>query len=328
MLENTNIWTKGPMNLWVNNEPAKVYVPDTNVKSTYATLQSRLSKQGRIPIGIDHLADNIIEANPILKKLDLHNVGEITKISYANDTITIEEAELTNPQIKALYEAGELDMVSIVANSTTSDCPKDYDYIVNTTDITRVDIVEKGACPTCNIPKPQSSDSTVVYARYSIQTKPTEEEEIMAEEITMEAITKAIDKALDEKLAPINERLDVIEDNIEIKEEPEDNSGDESEEVKAMKAEIAELKAQRATARVDMLIAEGKILPAQKEAYVELCASNSEKFEEAFKDAPVIVELDNRQSMQAGESGAGDDPEPTEDEKLIAEVNAAFNKGE
>ena len=316
------------MNLWVNNEPAKVYVPDTNVKSTYATLQSRLSKQGRIPIGIDHLADNIIEANPILKKLDLHNVGEITKISYANDTITIEEAELTNPQIKALYEAGELDMVSIVANSTTSDCPKDYDYIVNTTDITRVDIVEKGACPTCNIPKPQSSDSTVVYARYSIQTKPTEEEEIMAEEITMEAITKAIDKALDEKLAPINERLDVIEDNIEIKEEPEDNSGDESEEVKAMKAEIAELKAQRATARVDMLIAEGKILPAQKEAYVELCASNSEKFEEAFKDAPVIVELDNRQSMQAGESGAGDDPEPTEDEKLIAEVNAAFNKGE
>jgi hypothetical protein len=328
MLENTNIWTKGPMNLWVNNEPAKVYVPDTNVKSTYTTLQSRLSKQGSIPIGIDHLADNIIEANPILKKLDLHNVGEITKISYANDTITIEEAELTNPQIKALYEAGELDMVSIVANSTTSDCPKDYDYIVNTTDITRVDIVEKGACPTCNIPKPQSSDSTVVYARYSIQTEPTEEEDIMAEEITMEAITKAIDKALDEKLAPINERLDVIEDNIEIKEEPEDNSGDESEEVKAMKAEIAELKAQRATARVDMLIAEGKILPAQKEAYVELCASNSEKFEEAFKDAPVIVELDNRQSMQAGDSGAGDDPEPTEDEKLIAEVNDAFNKGE
>jgi phage I-like protein len=150
----------------------------------------------------------------------------------------------------------------------------------------------------------------------------------MAEEITMEAITKAIDKALDEKLAPINERLDVIEDNIEIKEEPKDNSGDESEEVKAMKAEIAELKAQRATARVDMLIAEGKILPAQKEAYVELCASNSEKFEEAFKDAPVIVELDNRQSMQAGDSGAGDDPEPTEDEKLIAEVNDAFNKGE
>ncbi len=55
MLEKTNIWTKGPMNLWVNNEPARVYVPDTNVKSTYTTLQSRLSKQGSIPIGIDTL---------------------------------------------------------------------------------------------------------------------------------------------------------------------------------------------------------------------------------------------------------------------------------
>ena len=327
MLENTNIWTKGPMNLWVNNEPAKVYVPDTNVKSTYATLQSRLSKQGSIPIGIDHLADNIIEANPILKKLDLHNVGEITEISYANDTITIEEAELTNPLIKSLYEAGELDMVSIVANSTTSECPKNYDYIVNTTDITRVDIVEKGACPTCNIPKPQSSDSTVVYARYSIYTTTQTEDNIMAEEITMDAITEAIDKALDEKLAPINERLDVIEDNIEIKEEgPQE--GEEPEEVKAMKAEIAELKAQRATARVDMLIAEGKILPAQKEAYVELCASNAAQFEEAMKDAPVVVDLDNKTSLQAGNSGAGDDPEPTEDEKLIAEVNSAFNKGE
>ena len=327
MLENTNIWTTGGMHLWLNNKPAHVFVPKTNIEPTYNVLKSRLSKQGSIPIGIDHLADNIIEANPILKKLDLHNVGEITEISYADDTITIEEAELTNPLIKDLYDKGELDMVSIVANSTTSDCPKDYDYIVNTTDITRVDIVEKGACPSCNIPKPQSSDSTVVYARYSIQTEPTEEEEIMAEELTMEAITEAIDKALDEKLAPINERLDVIEDNIEINEEgPQE--GEEPEEVKAMKAEIAELKAQRATARVDMLIAEGKILPAQKEAYVELCASNSEKFEEAFKDAPVIVDLDNKTSLQAGNSGAGDDPEPTEDEKLIADVNAAFNKGE
>ena len=321
------------MNLWVNNEPAKVYVPDTNVKSTYATLQSRLSKQGSIPIGIDHLADNIIKANPILKKLDLHNVGEITKISYADDTITIEEAELTNPQIKALYEAGELDMVSIVANSTTSDCPKDYDYIVNTTDITRVDIVEKGACPTCNIPKPQSSDSTVVYARYSIQTKPTEEEEIMAEEITMEQITEAIDKALDEKLAPINERLDTIEENIDIEPEPSDND-DDSEEVKAMKARIAELQKETATAKVDNLIAAGKILPAQKDSAVTLCAADAEQFDAMYKDAPVIVDLDKRDSLQAGDSGNDDDDgdplkDLNDDEKAaLKEVKAAFNKGD
>ena len=325
MLENTDIWTKGPMNLWVDNKPAKVYVPDTNVKSTYEILQSRLSKQGCIPIGIDHLADNIIEANPILAKLNLLDVGEITKIKYANDTITIEEAELTNPLIKDLYDKGELDMVSIVANSTTSECPKDYDYIVETTDITRVDIVEKGACQKCNIPKPQSSDSTVVYARYSIQTK---EEDIMAEELTMEAITKAIDKALDEKLAPITERLDVIEDNIEIQEESGNKEDEESEEIKAREAKIAELKTEIATAKVDSLIAAGKMLPAQKDSAVKLCASDSKMFDEMYKDAPVIVDLDDRKSIEGGSSGGDTDPEPTEDEKLIAEVNAAFNKGE
>ena len=107
MLDNTNIWTRGPMHLWVDNEPAKVYVPKENIKSTYEQLQSRLSKEGSIPIGIDHLPDNIIEANPILAKLDLLNVGNITKIQYADDTIRIVEAELTNPLIQDLYEKGE-----------------------------------------------------------------------------------------------------------------------------------------------------------------------------------------------------------------------------
>ena len=125
MLENTNIWTTGEMHLWVNNEPAKVYVPASNVKETYQILQSRLSKEGSIPIGIDHLPDDIIKANPILAKLNLLDVGEISKIKYANDTITIVEAKLTNPQILALYEAGELDMVSIVATSNVSECPND-----------------------------------------------------------------------------------------------------------------------------------------------------------------------------------------------------------
>ena len=147
MLENTPIWTHGKMHLWVNNKPAKVYVPRSNPEEAYQILQSRLSKEGHIPIGIDHLPDNIIEANPILAKLDLLNVGEITEIQYTDDAIKIVEAELTNPLIKQLYDEGELDMVSIVANSTTSECPRgDYDYIVDTTDITRVDIVEKGAC--------------------------------------------------------------------------------------------------------------------------------------------------------------------------------------
>ena len=324
MLDNTNIWTRGPMHLWVDNEPAKVYVPKENIKSTYEQLQSRLSKEGSIPIGIDHLPDNIIEANPILAKLDLLNVGNITKIQYADDTIRIVEAELTNPQILALYEAGELDMVSIVANSTTSECPRgDYDYIIDTTDITRVDIVEKGACQTCTIPKPTASDETVVYARYSIQTN-RQEEPLMAEEITMDAIKEAIAEAI----APIDERLTALEEKeTQASQPPTEPSEEDDSVVKEMEARIAELQKETATAKVDALIAAGKVLPAQKESAVELCAKDATQFEALYKDAPVLIDLETRQSLLAGNS-EGNEPTLSEDEQLIADLNAKFSKGE
>ena len=329
MLNGTNIWTNGPMNLWVNNEPAKVYVPKSNVKETYNVLKSRLSKEGSIPIGIDHLPDDIIKANPILAKLNLLNVGEITDIEYANDTITIVEANLTNPQIRQLYEDGELDMVSIVANSTTSECPKDYDYIVNSTDITRVDIVEKGACPTCNIPKPtDSSDDTVVYARYSIKQ---EEENDMADELTAEAIQEIVNTALN----PINEKLDKQDKRIAAIEEKvngENAPRKEGEVDEKVEAKLAELKLETAKAQVKMGIMAGKILPAQEESMVKMCAADSEAFSKMMEDAPVIVSLDERKSLLAGDAGnddddgdeGGDDGEPTPEQKNVDSVLARF----
>jgi len=321
MLEGTPIWTPGKMHLWVNNQPAKVYVPESNVKQAYDSLQSRLSKDGQIPIGIDHLSDNIIKANPILAKLDLLNVGNITEIEYANDTISIVEAELTNPLIRNLYENGELDMVSIVANSTTSECPKDYDYKVETTDITRVDIVERGACPTCNIPKPTDSSETVVYARYNITEIEEEEEEDMSE-LTKEDIKAIFDESIDAKLAPLQEQIDTLK----ASEPTEPAAGDDDEKVKEMEARIAELQKETATAKVDSLIAAGKILPAQKESAVELCAKDAGQFEAMYKDAPVLIDLNTKKSLLAGQSD--DDEELSDDEKLIAELNAKFSKGE
>ena len=319
------------MNLYINNKPVHVYVPKSNVKQTYETLQSRLSKEGSIPIGIDHLQDKTLKSNQILQKLDLLNVGEITEIQYTDDTIQIVEAQLTNPLIKKLYDDGELDMVSIVAKSTTSECPKDYDYIINTTDITRVDIVEKGACPTCNIPKPTDSDDAVVYARYSIQ-KEEEEEQMMAEEITMEAIEKLFDKKFEEKLEPINERLTALEEENEgnTSRKPETNKGnnEETEEVKAMKAEIDKLQKETATAKVDSLIAAGKILPAQKEASVELCAKDAAQFEELYKDAPVLVDLNTRKSLLAGASDDDDDDDPTPEDENLNNVLSHFSGDE
>lgn len=322
MLEGTDFWTTGEMHLWVNNEPAKVYVPKSNVKEAYHILQSRLSKEGSIPIGIDHLPDNIIKANPILAKLDLLNVGEITKIEYANDTISIVEAKLTNPQIQALYEDGELDMVSIVATSNVSECPNDYDYIVNSTDITRVDIVEKGACPTCNIPKPHDDD-TVVYARYSIKGGNT-----MADELTPEVIQTMLDEAL----KPINERLDkqdkAIEDIKTSINDDGDNGGQgkpsEGKVDEKVEARIAELQKESATAQVNMAIMAGKIVPAQKESMIELCAKDSEAFAKLMESTPVTVPLDERKSLLAGASDDDDDKDPTPEEANLKATLAHF----
>ena len=103
----------------------------------------------------------------------------------------------------------------------------------------------------------------------------------------------------------------------------EDNKGDkkESEEVKAMKARIAELQKETATAKVDNLIAAGKILPAQKDSAVTLCAADAEQFDSMYKDAPVIVDLDVRQGLQAGDSGHDDDDLTPEEQNLEAVLN-------
>ena len=322
MLKGTDFWTHGSMNLFVDNEPAKVYIPKSNVKGAYDILESRLSTEGSIPIGIDHLPDNIIKANPILAKLDLLNVGYITEIEYANDTISIVEAELTNPLIRDLYESGELDMVSIVATSNVSKCPHDYDYIVNNTDITRVDIVEKGACTTCNIPKPHDDD-TVVYARYSIK----EEETIMAEDaLTAEAVQEIIETALNpikEQLEKQSKRLDDLEESVG---ENSNNNKEGEETNKEVEAKLAEAKTEIAKAKVEMAITAGKIYPAEKESMIELCASNSESFDKLIETRPVIVPLEQRISLMAGDA----DPEPQldDDDKLLANVEAAFSKGE
>lgn len=323
MLENTPFWTSGTMHLWVNNKPAKVYVPPENPKQTYETLQSRLSTEGRIPIGIDHLPDNIIQANPILAKLNLLDVGEITRIKYTDDAIKIVEAELTNPLIRDLYEAGELDMVSIVANSTTSECPRgDHDYIVDTTDITRVDIVEKGACKSCNIPKPTDSSDTVVYARYSITEE--NEENHMSNELTKEDIKGIFDECIDAKLAPMQEQINTIIEASEPPAEPTTPADDDT--VKKMEAEIAELKAKTATAKVDNLIASGKILPADKETHVELCAREPELFDKLMANAPVLIDLNTKKSLFAREPGDDDDDgEPTPEEENLNSVLAHFS---
>lgn len=320
MLENTKIWTKGKLELFLNNEPQEVYVTRESVHDTYKDLQSTLTNDGSVPIGIDHLPEAVIKANPILEKLDLLNVGTITAVDYntTDDSIEIKEATLTNPLIKQLYLDGELDSVSIVAPATVKACPQNDDVlIVEKTTINRVDIVGEGACPTCKIPKPSDVES-FVYARKPINTNTEVNDMAEDETITMENIQALLDEALN----PVTEKLTAIEERVAaLEEEPADDEGkpgEENDEIKAAKAEAAE-------AVVDAQIMAGKVVPAQKEAMTKLAIADMESFKALMKDAPIVVDLEARRSL-LGLDDDEDDEELSDDEKLIAEVNAAFNK--
>lgn len=331
MLENTNFWESGRLDLYLNNKPTHAYIPPRDVQKVFNLARSKIANDGKIPIGIDHLPEDIINNNPILKKLNLLDVGYISAVEYdptLNKT-RIKEATLTNPLIKKLYDDGELEAVSIVSQVHASDCPQQEGLkVIDTERLDRVDIVAAGACESCNIPKPTGSN--MVYAR-----KPLKEEETMADEnITIEQIEELLDKKLDEKLEeklePLNERIESIEDLIEEDEADEETSEDETDEVAAMRAELEALKKENAekvalaaaSAKVDLAIRQGKIKPCDKETMTAFAMNSSEAFDNYIKDADVIVPLGARQSFNSGE----EEEEPEKD--IVAEVNAAFNKGE
>lgn len=331
MLENTNFWESGRLDLFLNNQPTHAYIPPRDVKKVFNLARSKIANDGKIPIGIDHLPEDIINNNPILKKLNLLDVGYISAVEYdptLNKT-RIKEATLTNPLIKKLYDDGELEAVSIVSQVHASDCPQQEGLkVIDTERLDRVDIVAVGACESCNIPKPTGSN--MVYAR-----KPLKEEETMADEnITIEQIEELLDKKLDEKLEeklePLNERIESIEDLIEEDEADEETPEDETDEVAAMRAELEALKKENAekvalaaaSAKVDLAIRQGKIKPCDKETMTAFAMNSSEAFDNYIKDADVIVPLGARQSFNSGE-----EQEP-EEKDIVAEVNAAFNKGE
>ena len=331
MLENTNFWEHGKLDLFLNNEPTHAYVPKKDVKKIYELSQQKITDDGKIPIGIDHLPEEVINNNPILSKLDLLHVGDITAVEYDanNDTVRITEANITNPLIKKLYDDGELESVSIVSQVKTQPCPKNKDMtIIDTQSIDRVDIVGVGACESCNIPRPNTGSNSMVYARKPLN----KEDENMAEELTIEQIEELFDKKFDEKLEPITERIDAIEEEIkdDTTEGGKGSGKQEENELAAMKAELEQLKKDKAeemalaaaNAKVEIAIREGKIKPADKENMVAFAKSSSEAFDAYIKDAEVIVPLGARQSLP-GE----DDPDEItdEDEALIDEINNAYN---
>jgi hypothetical protein len=120
-------------------------------------MKRKIREKGRIPIGIDHIPEQVLESNHVLKKLlesnqiNPYDVGSITGVSTDGESIKITDAEFTHPTVQELFNNGELQAWSVVENIKSIECPTDKADVVADyfTDIERVDLVGRGGCETC-----------------------------------------------------------------------------------------------------------------------------------------------------------------------------------
>jgi hypothetical protein len=319
MIKNGIIWAAGVHNIWVNHKPARVKVTPASIKKDYQILEGNLP----IPIGIDHLKDEVLAANPVLSKMNLLNVGEIKKIKLEGDEIHIAEAELTNPLIKQMYNDGELENVSIVSNIKPRPCPTgEVDYIEEYSVINRLDFVGQGGCDTCKVPNP-----LVLNAKSSMENVGDNmADENKNEEITLETLAEG-QKELLEKVNGIETRIKTLEEK-EGEKEPEDGEATEgkaeekTDEAKAsdsrikavekqLKAMKAEAKANEAAQLVNGFVEEGKVLAKHVENHVAMAMAAPTQYKASMEEAPVLVNMDRLSKAKAGKSNPGGDDEDT-----------------
>lgn len=309
-MKGSKIWGAGKHHLYINKKPTWVYVSPEAARKDYKILKANLP----IPIGIDHLDPEIIQANKILEKMDPLNVGTINDVELKDDGIHILEAEISNPAIQQLYKDKKLPSWSIVSKASLKECQSGKaDYIENYSIIDRVDFVEKGACTTCNLNYEDNDD--LIYAKSVIGEIMADNNENNNENNnpTLEDVVKAITdfkKEVNDKIEKIDERIKAVE---EPSEENNDDEGSENNaendanaknpELEKLQKDIAKMKAEAADMEakntVKSYIDEGKILPKDIENHVSLAATNPEQYKVMMDDAPVLIEhLGERLSTQ------------------------------
>lgn len=142
------IWSTGKRKTYVNGKPSTIYVPPESILPTY----QRLVEKGSVPLGIDHLSDEVIAENKILAKMNLLDVGKAKRFGTDGKNIYLLEGEVTNQTIQELGLTGELPSYSSVGRFKSTECERqDVDYVVTELDINRVDFVEQGGCRVCKV---------------------------------------------------------------------------------------------------------------------------------------------------------------------------------
>ena len=306
------IWSAGIHHVFVNDKPARVYVPEETIMQTFNSMRGLIDEQGRMPIGIDHLSNDVLADNEILAKMNLLDVGNVSKVGTDGTSIYILDSELTNQQIRDLHAQNALPSYSIVGAMDAKPCPTGKaDYVVNSIDVERVDIVEEGGCQVCKVGA--QPDHLILTSKKSMEEFSMVEanEAPIQEEVAEEVDEAPVEEAVEEKAE------EVVEDGVqeEVKEEgkeevvevPAEELEEPESELDALKKEIAELKdmiggkkpkveASSASdfnpeAEVEALIQAGKALPKMRKALLEVAQESEEGFKAMAASMPKFVNM-------------------------------------
>ena len=309
------IWAEGIHGIWVDKEPKQVKVTDKSIKKTFDTLQQNLP----IPIGIDHLEDEILNKNPILKKLDLLNVGTLNSVKLTDNGIEVEEAVIENPAVMELYATGQLPSFSIVSDIYTRDCPElSVDYLEEYSDIKRVDFVERGGCQSCKVNQPQVVNARSIVDFEGDDTVKDEKKKGESQDSDVSAIIARLDK-IEERITALVEEIKTNALKAEEAEKEDEGEATKTGEAKdpsleKLEKEMEEIKTNalkaEAKAVVKGYLNEGKIAPKQVEQHEALAFSNPDGYKELMNDAPVIIDM-TKQSKKDAEAEKADKDDDT-----------------
>ena len=304
------IWSAGMHHVFVNDKPAKVYVPEETIMDTFNSIRSLIDTDGRMPIGIDHLSNDVLADNEILSKMNLLDVGGVSKVGTDGSSIYILDSELSNDSIKQLNMQGELPSYSIVGAMDAKECPNGKaDYVVQSIDVERVDFVEEGGCQVCKV---GAQPNNLILT--------SKKADLHKEDINMVEANEAAEAVEETKVDEV-EKVEAVEEKAVEEQSKEEELPEEEEEVVAVEEEpdmVAELKkelqelkdeiknlggkkpkvsAKDAEDAVKQLIKAGKATPRMKGALVTLYETDLEAFNEMKASLPKMVTMETKAKL-------------------------------
>ena len=203
------VWGSGIHHVFVNDKPARVFVPEQTIIETFNNMKAKIASEGSIGLGIDHLGDDVLAENDILRKLNLLDVGSVSSIVTDGTGIYIKESNITNDAIRNLHEQGELPAYSIVGGMDAKPCPTGKaDYVAEHIDVERIDIVGEGGCESCKVGvQPSDIILTAKLSNKGDEIMNVNANEAPVEEVkeTEPVVEEPVEEAVEEKIEVVKE---------------------------------------------------------------------------------------------------------------------------